>query len=115
MDPGIQFAGSWTYQFSNGTDNWDLIITFNKDGTFSYVVAQNGNNNAFYSGNYRIAEGEDMVIAVISVETEMEIPLPHVDDFKFAVKKDATLTANLIVVSGQSLVFTLCEEITKVS
>ena len=106
----IKFVGTWKYSISQDGQTLECNVTFNPEGSFEYNVILNDEDNCQYTGTYRLSNDN---IMVISVETQMNIPLPNVNDFNFSLGDDVVL-ANIIIAVEDSLTFVPCE-LTKVS
>ncbi len=101
----IQFVGTWQFVVSQDGQTLSCSVVFNYDGSFEYTVKNNETVNCCYFGIFRLENEE---ILIISAETEMNIPLPNINDFNFKLLENA-ISANLIISTGESLVFVPCE------
>lgn len=101
----VKFVGTWKYFMVEDGYKISCYVTFNSDGTFEYEVMENDAASCIYFGEYRLSNDK---IIPLSVEANMNIPIPDVDDFGFKLKENV-ITANLILPEYDSLVLIECE------
>lgn len=100
----IDFVGEWKASIYGENETWTVTVFFYSDGTFAYTVKGNGVINTQYTGSYRL---DNFVITVISVETEMEIPLVTAEELNMVIK-DMSVEINMVVYDGESVILVPC-------
>ena len=97
----IKLVGRWGVYVTVEGEEWEFYFTFYADGTFEHEVVSNGSANCYYHGYYRIANN---CIVIISVDTELAIPIPSASDFSFEIEGDK-LESVVVIADSTSLAF----------
>ena len=104
-EDSVEFVGEWIYSASHEGQFFECKVVFRADGRFTYKLFVDSELNSSYSGMYSLYDNR---ITVLSVEANMNIPIPVFSDFNFMIEDKAVL-ANLIISSNNSLIFIPCQ------
>lgn len=97
----IKLVGRWGAYVTVESEEWEFYFNFYADGTFEHEVISNGYANCYYHGYYRIVNN---CIVIISVDTELAIPIPNAADFSFEIEGDK-LESVVVIADSTSLAF----------
>lgn len=93
------YNGTWSGSGSFGEDQIECIVTFNADGTFTYVVNKNGEANVSYYGIFSVV---DETLTIESVETNADATLIAPSEFEFSLL-DEKLECSIFIIDSYSV------------
>lgn len=102
------YVGVWSASGAIDEDQIGIVVTFNDDGTFTYVVTKNSEENVSYYGIFSLS-GD--VLTIESVETNADATLIAPSEFEFSLSGEK-LACSIFIVEQYS-VLKFSEELDK--
>ncbi len=103
--------GEWSYE--DVSQQIEVMITFNADGTYSYCLIKDGAENCAFNGIYKMNLSEEASYSILSIETTYDYTLFSINELTLELENGKLKSVAFIQDLTKLIVTTINIELTK--